>query len=191
MGPEFNMQEQQLAFSFSTLPVLEILHTYTGDGTQILEVAPGITSIHIDDLKERLGTFSSAIEDIKTTPPDITAQFLMLEERQLSQLATLAVENSLNTDELKSIANSPAGIKAEIVLRHIEFVIAQNPYSRVILGEYDEKILLSKLRTLEENGDLRNAGRIEQILQRVTRYSAMKERYIKACLKESKTVETV
>lgn len=165
--------EWQTFFEFYPDPTRTLLEGSGLDEEKILQQTPQLANIPIEDLKKRIGIFSATVE-IKTLTPNITVEFLMLEQRRLSQLTTLAVEDDLTGATLVEICSSPIGINAEILLRHIACTIEQNPYDKFLLGKRDEQLLLSALQYSKEQEDITNKKRIEQILVKVKKSSEKK-----------------
>jgi len=152
-------------------------------GEQMLHQTPQLVNIPIEELHKRIGMLSASAE-LRGLTIDTVNQFLMLDQRRLGQLATLAVEDDLTESTLAGIHSSPVGIHAEILLRHIACTIERKPYVDFLLGKRDEQMLLSALQHSEEEEDFENTRRIEQILTKVKKCSGRKPQNID-CFKQT------
>jgi len=165
--------EWYASFGFSPDETQMLLEECGIDGEQMLYQSPQLVNIPIEELQRRIGILSASTK-INTLTPNTTKEFLMLGQRRLGQLATLAVENDLTEVALVEIHSSPVGINAEILLRHIACTIEKNPYDKFLLGKRDEQLLISVLQYSKEKEDVTNIKRIEQILSKVQKCSEKK-----------------
>lgn len=175
--------EWQTSFGFYPQVTQTLLEESGMDGEQMLHQTPQLVNIPIEELHKRIGMLSASAK-LRGLAIDTANQFLMLDQRRLGQLATLAVEDDLTESTLAEIHSSPVGIHAEVLLRHIACTIERKPYEDFLLGKRDEQVLLSALQHSEEEEDFESIRRIKQILSKVKKCSARKPQNID-CFKQS------
>ncbi len=166
-------QPSLLEYAQSTQPVLDELGL---SEVLVQQLAPQLTNLPVQTLRERIGIFSAATE-IRTLAPSTTIMFLTLNKDRLSQLATLVDVDTygLPEDTLIDIASSPIGINAEILLRHITHTLEQNPGNGFLLCRLEEQLLLSALKYSKEQNDTDNEKRIAVVFSKVRKCSEKKK----------------
>jgi len=165
--------EWQISFGFYPVATQKLLDESGMYGESMLQQTPQLVNIPIEELRKRIGILSASTE-VSVLTPNTAKAYVMLDQRRLGQLATLAVSNDLTETTLAEINSSPIGINAEVLLRHIDCTIKERPYDRFILGKRDEQLLLSALQYSQEQEDTLNVRRIEQTLAKVKKSSGTK-----------------